>query len=84
MEIDLNNPNVSTTLNFDVEEKETWTIDKISKSDFTVDELVGILPTIEKFKKKYPNDEFVHTFDEIVRDELCHMFGGKLNDEYED
>lgn len=57
---------------------DTWTIDNINKSVFVVEELINTLHTIDKFKKKYPNDEYVFAFDEIVRQEICEIFGGEL------
>lgn len=82
MNYTLNNPSVSVSRNFENTAKEEgWTVKNLTKSDFELEELVSTLYTVNKFKKKYPNDEFVSIFDEIVRDEICHIFGGALPDD---
>ena len=77
-------PNVSTTLDVDIEEKKEdkgWNIENLYKSELTVDQLVDTLTVIDALKRKYPNDEIIFYFDEIVREELCNMFGGTLIEE---
>ena len=82
MNYNLKNPHVSVSRDFDgTTREEGWTIKNLTKSDFELEELVSTLYTVNKFKKKYPNDEFVSAFDEIVRDEICRMFGGSLPDD---
>lgn len=68
---------VSTTMDNGTEEKK-WSIEELWKTHFTVDSLVDTLQVIDIFKKKYPNDEIIDGFEEIVRQELCMMFGGSL------
>jgi hypothetical protein len=68
---------VSTTMDNDTEEKK-WSLDELWKTQFTVDSLIDTLQVIDIFKKKYPNDEIIDGFEEIVRQELCMMFGGSL------
>ena len=65
------NSNVSTT----------WGIEKLYETALTVESLVDTLKVVDALKKKYPKDEVIATFDEIVREELCNMFGGTLNNE---
>lgn len=55
-----------------------WNIGKLYDSKFDINELVDMLPIIDRFKQKYPNDEYVFAFDEIVRQEICSMLGGEL------
>jgi len=55
-----------------------WSIDNIYRSELTVDTLIQTLQVIDVFKRKYPNDEIVRDFEEIVRDEICMIFGGSL------
>ena len=69
----------STVDNNGTEEKK-WNIDDLYKSEFTVDNLVRTLEVIDIFKRKYPNDETVQDFEEIVRDEICQLFGGTVLD----
>lgn len=68
---------VSTTMDNGTEEKK-WSIEELWKTQFTVDSLVDTLQVIDIFKKKYPNDEIIDGFEEIVRQELCMIFGGSL------
>lgn len=57
-----------------------WNISKIYNTEFTVDSLVSALELIDVFKRKYPNDETVKDFEKIVRQELCMLFGGTIDD----
>lgn len=68
--INHNNPSVSTT----------WNFEKVYEGEFSVDELVSILRVVDKFKTKYPKDDIIQTFDEIVRNEICKIFGGHLDE----
>lgn len=78
MIINLNNPNVSNTLeNNEINE---WSFDNVYKNDFTIDSLVRTLEVLDIFKRKYPNDETIRDFEYIVREEICQMFGGSTID----
>ena len=78
MEVDLNNPNVSSTL--ENNEKKEWSVENLYKTEFTLDSLVETLHVIDAFKRKYPNDETIQDFEDIVREEICQMFGGTTID----
>jgi len=78
MEIDLNNPNVSSTL--EKNEKKEWSVENLYKTEFTLDSLVETLQVLDTFKRKYPNDETIQDFEDIVREEICQMFGGTTID----
>lgn len=78
MEIDLNNPNVSSTL--EDNGKKEWSVENLYKTEFTLDSLVETLQVLDIFKRKYPNDETIRDFEDIVRDEICQMFGGTTID----
>ena len=60
--------------------KRKWNIKDVYASDFTLDGLVKTLDVIDIFKRKYPNDETVQNFEDIVRDEICQLFGGTTID----
>ena len=60
--------------------KRKWNIKDVYASEFTLDGLVKTLDVIDIFKKKYPNDETVQNFEDIVRDEICQLFGGTTID----
>lgn len=78
MIINLNDPNVSNTLeNNEINE---WSFDNVYKNDFTIDSLVRTLEVLDIFKRKYPNDETIRDFEDIVREEICQMFGGSTID----
>ena len=78
MIINLNDPNVSNTLeNNEINE---WSFDNVYKNDFTIDSLVRTLEVLDTFKRKYPNDETIRDFEDIVRDEICQLFGGTTID----
>ena len=60
--------------------KRKWNIKDIYSTEFTLDSLVRTLDVIDIFKRKYPNDETVQDFEDIVRDEICQLFGGSILD----
>lgn len=70
--------NVSTTVDNGTEERK-WSIDNVLGSEFTIDSLMNTLMVVDIFKRKYPNDDVISGFDEIVRDEICSLFGGSLD-----
>lgn len=70
--------NVSTTEDNGTEERK-WSIDNVFRSEFTIDSLMNTLMVVDIFKRKYPNDDIISCFDEIVRDEICNLFGGTLD-----
>lgn len=78
MEVNLNNTNVSTTL--ENNENNEWSLDNVYKNEFTVDSLVKTLEVLDIFKRKYSNDETIRDFEDIVREEICQIFGGTTID----
>lgn len=83
-----NDPFVSTSTadvnscgsSYDGDTKRKWNIQDVYASEFTLDGLVKTLDVIDIFKRKYPNDETVQNFEDIVRDEICQLFGGTTID----
>lgn len=76
-----NDPFVSTsTVGVDGYEdtERKWNIKDVYATEFTLDELVKTLDVIDIFKRKYPNDDTVQDFEDIVRDEICQLFGGSI------
>ena len=55
----------------DKQNSKVWTIEELYKSPVTVDKLIDTLEVIDTLKKKYPNDETIKNFEEIVRFEIC-------------
>ena len=78
--VDLNENNVSSTLNTESKKDKKWDLSNIYDSDFQLDALVETLQVIDIFKKKYPNDDTVQAFEDIVREEICQIFGGTTID----
>ena len=72
--------NVTTTV--EVPQNDKWSIEKMYESEFSIQELVKTLEVVAVFRKKYPNDETVQDFENIVRDEICQMFGGNIDEIY--
>ena len=60
--------------------KRKWNIQDVYASEFTLDGLVKTLDVIDIFKRKYPNDETIQNFEDIVREEICQIFGGTTID----
>ena len=57
-----------------------WNIQDVYETEFSLDELVRTLEVIDIFKRKYPNAEIIQDFEDIVRDEICQLFGGTTID----
>ena len=55
-----------------------WDENNLYGREYSVESLIETLRVVQAFKRKYPNDEFVLGFDEILRDEICKMFGGSI------
>ena len=64
--------------------KEKWNLKThLYESNFTINELIDAIHVFDKLKEKYPNDETISGSIEILRDEICGMFGGTIyNDAY--
>jgi hypothetical protein len=64
--------------------KEKWNIKThLYEANITVNELIDAISVFDKLNKKYPNDETISGAIEILRDEICRMFGGTIyNDAY--
>ena len=75
--INTNDKNVSTTAEPQVT---GWNMNKVYNSEFTVDSLMQTLEVLDTFKRHYPNDETIKDFEKIVRQELCMLFGGTIDD----
>ena len=58
----------------------TWSINNAYKNEFTIDSLMTTLEVVNIFKRKYPNDETIQNFEDIVREEICQIFGGTTID----
>ena len=82
-EINPNEKNVSSTVDTPKTPDE-WTLDDVLNYPVSVDQFIDVLNVTDYLKKKYPNDDTILCFEDIIRDEICMLFGGSINnnDEY--
>ena len=52
-------------------------------AELTVEELVNAIYVFDRLQHKYPNDDTVAIAIEILRDEVCQMFGGSIYNDAE-
>ena len=58
---------------------EKWNLEKdVLDARLTVDELVDAIGVFDTLQEKYPNDETIDDAIEILRQEICLMFGGSI------
>ena len=63
--------------------KKNWSLrTDFYKSDLTIEEIVSAIRVFESLQEKYPNDDVIATSIDILRDEVCNMFGGSICREY--
>jgi hypothetical protein len=61
--------------------KKNWNLKSyVYNADLTVEEMTNAIHVFEVLHVKYPNDEFVNGAIEILRDEICKMYGGSIYD----
>lgn len=57
----------------------SWNLKEyVYKSDLSVEAMINAIDVFETLKAKYPNDETIAGAIEILRDEICIMFGGSI------
>ena len=72
--VNINNFNMSSILEHN--KGKNRSINNVYKNEFTIDSLMTTLEVVNIFKRKYPNDETIQNFEDIVREEICQIFGG--------
>ena len=50
----------------------------VYNADLSVEDMTNAIHVFETLKVKYPNDEFVVGAIEILRKEICKMYGGTI------
>ena len=56
-----------------------WNLKKfVYTSDVSVEEMTSAIRVFEILKIKYPNDELIDDAIDILRDEICKMYGGTI------
>lgn len=56
-----------------------WSLkNNVFNADFSVDEIINSIRLFEILKNKYPNDELIDGSIEVLRNEICNMFGGSI------
>ena len=59
--------------------EKNWTLEKyVYDAKLTVNDMVNAIDVFETLKDKYPNDEYIDGAIEILRQEICLMFGGSI------
>ena len=59
--------------------EKNWTLEKyVYEAKPAVDDMVNAIDVFETLKEKYPNDEYIDGAIEILRQEICLMFGGSI------
>lgn len=59
--------------------KKNWNLKSyVYNADLTVDEMTDAIHVFEVLQVKYPNDEFVDNAIDILRNEICMMYGGSI------
>ena len=62
--------------------KNGWNLKQyVYSADISVDEIINTIRVFEILKEKYPNDELIDDAIELLRNEICNMFGGNIYSE---
>lgn len=62
-----------------------WNLsNNVYRSDLSIEEIVSAIHVFEVLYNKYPNDESISMSIEILRNEICNMFGGSIYNEFGD
>lgn len=60
-------------------EKEVWDLrSNVFESTLSIDDIVNAIYVFERLKFKYPNNDNIKFSIELLRDEICKMFGGTI------
>ena len=61
--------------------EKSWNLKKyVYNANLTVEEMTNAIHVFEILHDKYPNDEFVDVAIDILRNEICMMYGGSIYD----
>ena len=56
-----------------------WSLKKnVYTADLSVDEMTNAINVFEILKIKYPNDDNIESAIEILRNEICMLYGGSI------
>ena len=62
--------------------KGNWNLrEDVLNAELSVGGMVDAIGVFEVLKNKYPNDDIIASAIEILRDEICQMFGGTIYDD---
>lgn len=50
-------------------------------ADLSVDDIINTIRVFEILKEKYPKDELMDDAIDVLRNEICNMFGGTIYSE---
>ena len=56
-----------------------WSLNNnVYRSEITIDEYLNSIRLFEVLKSKYPEDDLFDEIIEVLREEICKMFGGTI------
>ena len=59
--------------------KQDWNLKtNVYNAELSLNDMVNAIEVFEKLQHKYPNDDIIEAAIEILRDEICRMFGGTI------
>jgi hypothetical protein len=59
-----------------------WNLNQyVYGADLSVDDIINTIRVFEILKEKYPNDELMDDAIDVLRNEICNMFGGTIYSE---
>ena len=59
-----------------------WNLNQyVYGADLSVDDIINTIRVFEVLKEKYPKDELIDDAIELLRNEICNMFGGTIYSE---
>jgi hypothetical protein len=59
-----------------------WNLNQyVYGADLSVDDIINTIRVFEILKEKYPKDELMDDAIDVLRNEICNMFGGTIYSE---
>ena len=56
-----------------------WSLNNnVYRSEISIEEYLNSIRLFEVLRSRYPNDELFDEVIEVLRDEICKMFGGTI------
>ena len=58
--------------------EKNWNLNYVNNSHLSVDDITNAIYVFESLKTKYPNDQIIEGSIDILRQEVCLMYGGSI------